>query len=153
MPPSPTASRIVVVDDDTHVCELVARVLTRAGHVVITANSGEDALQYLNLGAVDCLVVDKHLPGMNGAEIVAEARRRMPGLPVVLITAHPEPFSLGAERPDVCLAKPFRDLVAIEEAVALALESVTGETALTGLRERLTQVVTETMSPMRKKRE
>ena len=59
----------------------------------------------------------------------------------------------GAERPDVCLAKPFRDLAAIEEAVAQALESVTGETALTGLRDRLTQVMSDTMSPIRKKRE
>jgi len=147
------SSRIVVIDDDVQVCELVARVLTRAGHRVVTAHSGETALEHLTFGSVDCLVVDKHLPGMHGAEVVAEARRRIPGLPVVLLTAYPEPFSLGVERPDVCLAKPFRDLAAIEEAVTRALESVTSETALTGLRERLTQVVTETMSPMRKKRE
>lgn len=147
------SARIVVIDDDVEVCELVARVLTRAGHHVITVNSGEAALEQLSQGQVDCLVVDKHLPGMHGAEIVAEARRRHPGLPVVLMTAHPEPFSLGAERPDVCLAKPFRDLVAIEEAVTQALDSVSGETSITGLRERLTQVVTDTMAPIRKKRD
>ncbi len=147
------SSRIVVIDDDVLVCELVAKVLTRAGHLVVTATSGEAALEHLVSGQVDCVVVDKHLPGMHGAEVVAEARRRIPGLPIVMITAHPEPFSLGAERPDVCLAKPFRDLAAIEEAVTQALESVTGETALTGLRERFTQVVTDTISVGRKKRE
>ncbi len=146
-------ARIVVIDDDVQVCELLAKVLIRAGHSVLTASSGEAGLEHVTRGQVDCLVVDKHLPGMHGAEVVAEARRRVPGLPVVLITAHPEPFSLGAERPDVCLAKPFRDLAAIEEAVAQALESVTGETALTGLRDRLTQVMSDTMSPIRKKRE
>ncbi len=146
------SARIVVIDDDAAVCDLIARVLTRVGHSVTTANSGEEGLVYVVEGQVDCLIVDKQLPGMHGAEIVAEARRRIPGLPVVLITAHPEPFSLGDERPDVCLAKPFRDLDAIEEAVMQALESVTGENALVGLRDRLTQVVSETMAPIRRKR-
>ncbi len=147
------SSHIVVIDDDGEICDLVARVLIRAGHTVTVASSGEAALEHVTPGQIDCLVVDKQLTGMHGSEVVAEARRRIPGLPVVLITAHPEPFSLGAERPDVCLAKPFRDLLQIEEAVAQALESASGQRAPTGLRERLTQVVTETISPIRKKRE
>lgn len=152
------SARVVVVGDEAEVCELVARVLARAGYEVRCAGGGEAGLAHLVPGSVDCLVVDKHLLGMHGGEVVAEARRRIPGLPVVLITAHPEPFSLGGERPDVCLARPFKSLQAIEDAVVAALESgaaagpvQAGTGPLSELAQRLTQVVAE-IAPGRKKR-
>lgn len=145
--------RLLVVDDEAEVCALVAKALTRAGHEVLTAQSGEAALALLDVGPVDCLVVDKMLPGMHGGEVMSEARRRFPNLPVVLITGHPEPFSFGDERPDVTLAKPFKSLAAIEEAVNQALASTTDDgSPVETLKERLTQVVAE-MTPLRRKRE
>lgn len=144
-------ARVVIIDDEAEVCELIAKVLTRAGYEVRAALSGEEGLTHVRAGEVDCLVVDKQLPGMHGGEVVAEARRRIPGLPVVLITAHPEPFSLGTERPDVCLAKPFKSLQAIEDAVVSALESGATTGPLSDLRQRLTSVVAE-IAPGRKKR-
>lgn len=147
----PVTARIVIIDDEPEVCELLSRVLTRAGYEVRCALSGEEGLGSIRAGEIDCLVVDKQLPGMHGGEVAAEARRRIPGLPVVLITAHPEPFSLGVERPDVCLAKPFKSLQAIEDAVVLALESGASMGPLSELRQRLTQVVAE-IAPGRKKR-
>jgi CheY-like chemotaxis protein len=101
-------SRVLVVDDEAEVCDLVARALTRAGYEVLTAETGEAAVLVLDAGPIDCLVVDKHLPGMHGGEVMAEARRRMPRLAVVLITGHPEPLSFGEARPDVTLPKPFK---------------------------------------------
>ncbi|MBL9037190.1 MAG: response regulator, partial [Archangium sp.] len=115
-------ARIVVIDDDAGVCDLLARVLTLAGHTVQCARTGETGLAWVKAGELDCLIVDKNLPDMHGGEVVAEARRRIPGLPIVMVTAYPEPFSLGAERPDVCLEKPFESLKAIEEAVLEALD-------------------------------
>ncbi len=145
------SARVLVIDDDVEVCELLAKVLARAGHTVVTAGSGEEGLPHLVPGAVDCLVVDKQLPRMQGFEVIAEARRRIPGLPVVLVTAHPEPFSLGAERPDALLLKPFKSLGAIEDAVAGALEVGATQSPLKELRARLTQVVAD-LAPQRKRR-
>lgn len=147
-----TSRRVLVVDDEAEVCVLVARTLTRAGYEVLTAQSGEAALSLLEAGPVDCLVVDKMLPGMHGGEVMIEARRRQPALPVVLITGHPEPFSFGEERPDVTLSKPFKSLQAIEEAVAMAIASAEQPSAVETLRDTITQVVAE-IAPLRRKRE
>ncbi|MDX2015083.1 MAG: response regulator [Myxococcaceae bacterium] len=144
---------VLVVDDEAEVCELVARTLTRAGHEVLTATTGEAGLTMLDAGPIDCLVVDKHLPGMHGGEVMAEARRRLPHLAVVLISGHPEPLSFDDARPDVTLSKPFKSLTAIEEAVAQALAaSRAAVPVVETLKERLTQVVAE-IAPLRRKRE
>jgi two-component system OmpR family response regulator len=144
---------VLVVDDEAEVCELVARTLTRAGHEVLTATTGEAAVALLDAGPIDCLVVDKHLPGMHGGEVMAEARRRSPNLAVVLISGHPEPLSFDDARPDVTLSKPFKSLAVIEEAVAQAMAaSRAAVPVVESLKERLTQVVAE-IAPLRRKRE
>ncbi|MEW5740340.1 MAG: response regulator [Myxococcota bacterium] len=142
--------RVLIVDDDAEVCALVGKVLMRAGHDVVTAQSGEAGLEVLAQGPVGCLVVDKLLPRLGGLELMAEARRRQPGIPVVLVTAHPEPFALGDERPDAVLCKPFKDLSTVEETVRAALEArASGK--LAELRERVAAVVAE-ISPLRRNR-
>lgn len=143
--------RVVVIDDEPEVCDLVGKVLARAGHEVLVAHSGEAGLELLATHEVHCLVLDKQLPRMGGLEVLAETRRRWPRLPVVLVTAHPEPFTLEAERPDAVLPKPFKSLTAIEEAVATALEA-RRQPALAGLKERVAAVVAE-MTPGRRRRE
>jgi DNA-binding NtrC family response regulator len=145
-------SRVLIVDDDDEVCELISRTLTRAGYQTVTAQSGEAALTVFEAGDIQCLVVDKVLPGMHGAELMAEARRRVPGLPVVLVSGHPEPLSFGAERPEVCLSKPFKSLSTIVDAVGQALLARSTSSPVDSLRERLSQVVSE-MGTLRKKRE
>lgn len=144
--------RVVVIDDETAVCDLLGKVLGRAGYEVLLATSGEAGLQLLEQAAADCLVVDKLLPRMNGLEVMARVRERWPATPVVMMTAHPEPFTLDAERPDVVLPKPFRDLAAIEEAVAQALEARQPQGALSQLKERVAAVVAE-IAPGRRKRD
>ncbi len=133
--------RIVVIDDEAEVCELIGKVLLRAGYEVDTARSGEAGLALFEGADISCLVVDKLLPAMNGLEVAAEVRRRWPRTAIVLVTAHPEPFTLDAERPDVVLAKPFKTLAAIEEAVREALELVQQRGPLEQLKERVAAVV------------
>lgn len=145
-----TLLRVLVVDDDVEICSLVARTLTRAGYEVLTAQTGEAALSLLETGPVDCLVVDKLLPGMHGAEVIQAARARLPHLPVVLITAQPEPLSFGEDRPDVTVAKPFKSLPAIEEAVSQAIAIGREPSPVEVLKERLNQVVE--LTPLRRKR-
>lgn len=148
------STRVVVIDDEPGVRELLGKVLLRAGFEVQTAASGEAGLQLFEHGAFDCLVVDKLMPGMGGLEVVAEVRRRWPTVAIVLVTAHPEPFNLEAERPEAVLAKPFKNLETVVNTINEALEALRSSRndPLTNLKERVAAVVAE-ISPTRRKRE
>ncbi len=143
--------RILVIDDDVEINELVGKVLVRAGYQVRTAANGEDGLAFLSEFPADLIIVDKNLPRMHGAEVIREARRRFPFIAVILITAFPEPFSLGQERLNGYLGKPFKNLKAIEDAVAAALDSADEIRRRDELKSRLSQVVAE-LTPGAKKR-
>lgn len=143
--------RILVIDDDLEINELVGKVLIRAGYQVKTATNGEDGLALLGEFQPDLMIVDKNLPRMHGAEVIREARKRMPFVSVILITAFPEPFSLGPERLNGYLGKPFKSLKAIEDAVTQALDSADDIRRREELKTRLSQVVAE-LTPGAKKR-
>ncbi|MFO0598457.1 MAG: response regulator [Myxococcaceae bacterium] len=147
-------TRVVVIDDEQDVCELVGKVLSRAGFDVRAALSGEAGLALLAEAETDCLVLDKQLPVMGGLEVLAEVRRRWPRLPIVLVTAHPEPFNLDAARPDAVLAKPFKNLETVVSTVREAIEAAQSarQDPLTNLRERVAAVVAE-ITPGRRKRD
>jgi len=89
------------------------------------------------------IIVDKNLPRMHGGEVIVHARKKLPKVAVILMTAFPEPFSLPPERLDGYLAKPFKSLKSIDEAVAAALESSEAARGRFELRDRLSQVVAE----------
>lgn len=141
-------SRVLVVDDEADVRELLAKVLARAGHEAVLAASGEEALALLEASPVDCVVVDKVLPHMHGGEVVAKVRERFPGTAVVVMTGQPTPLAFDDARPDALLSKPFKSLAAIDEAIATALQSARQAPSLA---ERLTAVVAD-IAPRLKKR-
>ena len=143
--------KILVIDDDAEINELVAKVLVRAGYEVRTATTGEDGLVVLDTFVADLMIVDKNLPRMHGGEVIVQARRRFPFVAVILITAFPEPFALGPERLNGYLAKPFKSLKGIEEAVVAALDSAEDLRRREELKVRLSQVVAE-LTPGPKKR-
>jgi DNA-binding NtrC family response regulator len=143
--------KVLVIDDEREVCDLVGRVLMRAGFEVTTAPAGDVGLELLRDGSFGCVVVDKLMPGLGGLEVMAEVRRVWPALPVVLMTAHPQPFQLGDAQPDVVLLKPFATLDAVTEAVKVALENARTGTPLEALRDRVVAVVTD-MAPGLKRR-
>lgn len=100
---------ILVVDDEDLVRVGTAEMLSDLGYGVIQASSGGEALAILRSGAVaiDLLLSDYLMPEMNGADVVCEARRLRPDLPVLLVTGYANvTHGLAAELPR--LAKPFR---------------------------------------------
>jgi len=135
--------RILAVDDEQAVTLLLHRVLSRAGYAVSTAGTGEEALELLENEPFDLLLVDKSLPRMSGFEVISRARVSHPDLAVAMITAHPEPFTAAQERLDGYLAKPFKNLGAIDEMVKNALETRAGVKARADLKARLEKVVAE----------
>jgi len=78
--------RILVVDDEPTVLMFCTRALSRMGYEAQGASSGEEALALLKTGAFDVLVTDVAMPGMNGIELLRQAREILPELVVVVIT-------------------------------------------------------------------
>ena len=110
------SGHVLVVDDDRDVRDLTVAALTESGLATSEAESGAAALDVLDrVAAIDLLVVDYAMPGLNGVDVVLRARRRRPGLPIILVTGYAE-AGFAEELPqDVqLLRKPFRiaDLIA-----------------------------------------
>ncbi len=112
-------SRVLVVEDDKDIADLIAHYLQRAGHAVDAAASGTAALRRVKDSAPDLIVLDLMLPGMDGL-LVCQALRSDPAtaaIPIIMLTARGEEseritgLELGA---DDYVTKPFspRELVA-----------------------------------------
>jgi FixJ family two-component response regulator len=85
-----TRSAIAVVDDDAAVCESTRFLLETYDFVVHTYQNGVDFLR--DNPVIACLIIDYHMPGLNGFEIVAELRRRGREIPaIILLTAASDP--------------------------------------------------------------
>ncbi|HLY38795.1 MAG TPA: sigma-54 dependent transcriptional regulator [Candidatus Binatia bacterium] len=118
------ASRILVVDDEARMAEVVAAALRRAGHECETCASAEAALAALDERSVDVVVTDWKMPGMDGVELLRRVHARRPGLPVILLTAHGTvPSAVAAMRDGAFdyVTKPF-DNDELRATVARALE-------------------------------
>lgn len=83
-------ARILLAEDDTSTRSLIARALAGDGHSVSEAEDGQTALSMLlaNPGAVDVLVTDVEMPGIDGIELAKRGLAAKPGLKVLLITGH-----------------------------------------------------------------
>ena len=101
--------RILVVDDDNAVREITTTTLKDLGCEVIEAGSGGAALDHLDdKGALDLMIVDYAMPGMNGAEVAREVRARRPDLPILFVTGYADQSALAAIGEDRIVQKPFR---------------------------------------------
>ncbi|HWI53924.1 MAG TPA: response regulator transcription factor [Symbiobacteriaceae bacterium] len=117
----PVPERILVVDDEDAILQLVAYNLRRAGYDVITAGNGEDALRLFRAEGPDMVVLDVMLPGVDGFEVCKEMRKES-DKPILMLTARGEEidrvigFEIGA---DDYVAKPFspRELVGRVKAI------------------------------------
>ena len=101
--------RVLVVDDDETVRDVVRRYLERDGHEVVVAGDGESALQLVAKQVPDLIVLDLMLPGIDGLEVCRRLRQRHT-VPIVMLTALGEEedrvvgLQLGA---DDYVTKPF----------------------------------------------
>jgi len=110
--------RILLVDDDPDTLTSVGDALrVLAGADVVTATSGADALIKLGREKLEVLVTDYRMPGMDGIELCAKARKMIRRLPIVMITAfNSDDLQDQAARAGICevIPKPpdLEDLVA-----------------------------------------
>ena len=101
--------KILVVDDDTNICELLRLYLTKEGYQVTTANDGEEGLDKFNQVKPDMVLLDVMMPQMDGLETLSRLRE-FSNIPVILLTAKSEDtdkilgLNVGA---DDYITKPF----------------------------------------------
>ena len=114
--------RILIVDDDDSLRESLELVLSAEGYEVTGAASAEEAVRQIDASAVDVVLCDLRMPGMDGMELLPQIGRRLPGATVIMMSAYGtadlaiEAMKRGAYD---YLAKPFQPsevLLAIRKA-------------------------------------
>ena len=127
--------KILVVDDDTNICELLRLYLTKEGYQVTTANDGEEGLEKFNQLKPDMVLLDVMMPRMDGLEVCRRIRK-LGNTPVMMLTAKGETFDkvLGLELgADDYMVKPFdtKEVVARIKAVLRRCTVTTSQTEST----------------------
>lgn len=125
---SQESGKVLVVDDNQDVRELVVHILSADGFHVYSASNGEDALAILNSNPVNLVLLDVMMPGKSGLEVLSEIRsgsnKALRDIPVLMITAKSSTedidaaLAIGASS---YIVKPFRGTT-IREKVRSLLE-------------------------------
>lgn len=79
---------ILVVDDESDVCEMLVSILYEEGYVTDIANNGKDAVKRVKDGGVDFVLLDIMMPEMGGIETLRQIKAVRHDIPVVMITAY-----------------------------------------------------------------
>ena len=102
--------KVLIIDDEPAIGEMLTTILESQGYEVMVAYEGQSGLALLEKHPPHVLLLDYMLPGMDGIEILCEARHRWPGLPVIMITAYGSPeLNIKANKFSVIevISKPF----------------------------------------------
>jgi two-component system OmpR family response regulator len=110
-------NRILLIDDEKHIVDVVVYALEESGFAVLTAMDGDRGLQRFREEAPDLVILDLMLPGMSGLDLFREMRIRRRDVPVIMLSSRSEEIDrvLGLEMgADDYVTKPFspRELVA-----------------------------------------
>lgn len=119
------AGRILLVDDEYDIQEIVAEILEDAGYRVLVAKNGREALEKLEEDRVDLIILDIMMPIMSGPEMVKALRQRHPVEdlpPILMISAGTEGKSVAKTLGCDFLVKPFDVDEILEETERLIHE-------------------------------
>jgi excisionase family DNA binding protein len=111
MAPPAGRARILVVDDEPSIRELLSKTLALAEYDVDLAPDGRTAVERMKIIPYDLLITDLRMPVMDGLAVIREARRLKPDIPVIIVTGYSteasaiEAVNLGVSG---YLTKPFR---------------------------------------------
>ncbi len=123
----PRESKILVLDDDKSVLLNTVCYLEDEGFIVISAESAEDALNFLDAEAPGVAVVDMRLPGMDGNDFIREAVKIKPDLKFIVMTGSSQYSipadlrALGITQEDI-LKKPLAEMKRITDRIEFLLQ-------------------------------
>jgi CheY-like chemotaxis protein len=110
--------KILVADDDPVIRKLLCQVLSEDGHKVSLATNGAQVIEKVQNEDFELLLLDVHMPVMNGLETLRIMRSTFPQLPVVMMDSYPDQLVKQAENEGAltCIHKPF-DLKELREVI------------------------------------
>jgi signal transduction histidine kinase/DNA-binding response OmpR family regulator len=106
-PPAAPARRILVVEDNPDLLDMACELLSKLGHTVKGAETGEAALALVDAEAFDVLLTDLALPGCSGVDVARQALQVQPALRVIVASGYGAPESATLEFPFAVLPKPY----------------------------------------------
>ena len=121
----PEKKQVLIVDDEVNLRKVLSAQLSRDGYDVLSAEDGEQGLRLLSENHIDMVITDLKMPKVDGMTLLRRALEEVPGLPIVMITAHGTvdtavaALKLGAFD---YLTKPF-DWDEVRQIVAKALKT------------------------------
>jgi len=143
--------KVLVVDDDPVVGRSFDRVLSGKGYAVITASTGQEALNKLDAEDYDVVFTDIKMPGMSGLEMAEQVKQRRPWLPVVIVTGYGSPDNEArAEAAGVSgfLRKPLSpEMIEGSAQKALTEKDATAQSASAAERMAWPEPIAETTAP------
>lgn len=126
--------KILVVDDDKNICELLRLYLEKEGYSVILSNDGQEAIVKFDALRPDMILLDVMLPGLDGWQVCREIRKKY-NVPIIMVTGKSETFDkvLGLELgADDYIVKPFdtKEVIARIKAVFRRIGQVAPESEI-----------------------
>jgi FixJ family two-component response regulator len=121
----PATKVIAILDDDRSMRKALRRLLTSHGFRVEEYERGEDLIAVLGSNSLDCLLLDLHMPGVNGFEVLETCRSRRIAVPVIVITAHDEAGT--AERVRALGASAYLKKPVAKQDLLAAIKAANGE--------------------------
>lgn len=118
-PPAHPRLKILVVDDQPDICELLSTYLEQDAHTVVAAENGWAALEKFRRDHFDLVITDRAMPRMDGDQLASAIRELQPSEPIILMTGFAAPDRLSTNI-DLLLKKPF-SLDGIREAIDLVM--------------------------------
>jgi len=114
--------KILLVDDEANICFIYSEELRDEGYSVISASNGEEGLRRFEDENPDLVILDIHMPDMNGIDVLRRMKTQNPAIPVILSSAFPEfKQDLGAWASDEYVVKSS-NLQQLKDAVHRQLD-------------------------------
>ena len=115
--------RILLVDDNTVVRDMLVDLVASLGYRADAAASGEEALERFDKGQYTMVLTDLVMPGMSGWDVLAALRQRDANLPVIIITGSPVFGDPRASQPGVAVVKKPVDVTALDATIKRMLSA------------------------------
>ena len=116
-------SRILLVDDNTVVRDMLVDLVASLGYRADAAASGEEALELFDRGQYGVVLTDLVMPGMNGWDVLAAVRQRDAHIPIVIVTGSPVVGDPRASQPGVAVLKKPVDVTALDAMIKRMLSA------------------------------
>ena len=100
---------VLVVDDESAMCQLLAEYLSVDGHSVETAPNGKEGLKKFHAGTFDLVITDRAMPELSGDQLAAAIKEEAPSRPVIMLTGFADIMEATGDKPvgvDLVVGKP-----------------------------------------------